>query len=242
MFRAIQNSLLSIIYPSECAVCSGPVEAMQHGNSCSGCWAETRIFTGSEMLCHRCGALLGEHAAQVPVSCLKCDHYHFESAIAIGVYEKALAASIIKLKKVPRLDHKLTVLIEQTIRTRLSGDIDLVIPVPLSKARRIERGFNQAEVIAGVAGRVLSLAVDNGSLARTTDTKAHRVVMDQKARELSVNKAFEVVRPNLVARKAILLVDDVLTSGATTSACSNALKRSGARKMIVFTLARAVVD
>ena len=68
----------------------------------------------------------------------------------------------------------------------------------------------------------------------------HRAAMDEKARELTVKNAFEVKRANFIKNKKILLVDDVFTSGATVSACAKILKKAGARKVYVLTVARAV--
>ncbi len=243
MLPAIRNSLFSIIYPHECDVCAGPVESTTLGTSCHKCWVETRIFDGSEMLCGRCGSFLGERSAPIPVFCQKCDHYRFESAAAIGIYEKALAAAILELKRTPHLDRHLYGLIKNAVDARIAPlNIDLIIPVPLSKRRWIERGFNQAEIIAKKVSKILGTKMDRGSLARDRHTQMHRAGMDQKAREMSVEKAFSVVRPNLIEGRSILLVDDVLTSGATTSACARALKNGGSREVYVFTLARAVVS
>jgi predicted amidophosphoribosyltransferase len=69
----------------------------------------------------------------------------------------------------------------------------------------------------------------------------HRVAMDKRARELTVEKAFEVRSPRLFAGKDVVLVDDVFTSGATASACARVLKKNGALKVTVVTLARAVL-
>ena len=67
----------------------------------------------------------------------------------------------------------------------------------------------------------------------------HRAAMDKKAREATVKNAFEVVRPNMIRGRDILLVDDLMTSGSTASQCAKALKKSGACKVTVMTLARA---
>jgi ComF family protein len=112
--------------------------------------------------------------------------------------------------------------------------------VPLSRRRMLERGHNQAETIAVTIGRCLKLPVDIHTLTRTINTQIHRVGMDRRARELTVGRAFKVNRPNLVAGKRILLIDDVMTSGATGSACSYALKKAGAETVHLLTLARAV--
>ena len=172
MLKSVQNSLLSLIYPQECSVCSDSVDHHEFGNACEKCWSETRIFTGIEMLCKGCGALLGDNAAIVPVSCLKCDHYYFEKAFAIGVYEKALATTIVHLKNTPHLSRHLRSLIRATLENRLRLlNIDLIVPIPLSKVRRVERGFNQAEIIASEVGRLLRKRVDSASLSRVRQAK-----------------------------------------------------------------------
>lgn len=191
------------------------------------------------MLCGKCGAYFGEKRAPVDVFCRKCDDYFFDRAFALGIYEKALAASIISLKNSPNLPTR----ISQLLHSRASDfeSIDLVIPIPLSRERKLERGFNQAEIIAQRVAKIIDKPVDSHSLERNLHTHIHRMGMDQKARELSVKNAFSITRPKLIAGKNILLVDDVLTSGATASFCAKALKKNGASEVIVFTLARAVM-
>ncbi|MFT3744760.1 MAG: double zinc ribbon domain-containing protein [Pyrinomonadaceae bacterium] len=242
MLRAVQNSLASLIYPQECRVCFDTVDDVADGVACGDCWDKTRIFTGTEMLCEKCGALLGEKAAVVPVRCHKCDDYHFDKAAAVGVYEKALAAAIIQLKNSAHIRSRLRSLIVRTAENRPEFfDVDLILPVPLSKQRAIERGYNQADLIAKEVGKAIRKPIDTASLVRQVNTRIHRVGMDQKARELTVKNAFEVLRPKLIAGKRILLVDDVLTSGATTSSCAKTLNKNGALGVKVFTLARAVM-
>lgn len=241
MFKALQNSLLSLICPQECRVCSCQVECLDDGVACSECWAATHIFHGSEMLCDKCGAFYGNEAAPVPVFCHKCDDHHYEKASAVGIYENALATSIISLKSTPVLATTIRSIIAKMVeRTNFSG-IDLLIPIPLSKKRRLERGFNQAEIIADEIGRQIHVPVDPYSLLRKLHSPIHRVGMDQKARELTVKNSFEVVRPKLIDGKSILLVDDVFTSGSTASNCAKILKKNGAASVNVITLARAVM-
>lgn len=241
MLEAIQNSLYSLIYPQECRVCGSHVESHIDGVACRECWAATRIFDGSEMLCEKCGAFFGDKAAPVPVFCRKCDDHHYDKATAAGIYEKALAAAIVNLKNVPSMPHRLRTIIHAATRYCELDGIDLIVPIPLSARRRIERGFNQAESIATAFSRSTGIPVDAHSLTRKMHTPIHRIGMDQKARELTVKNAFEVVRPKLIGGKNILLVDDVLTSGATASSCAKVLKKVGAGKVNVFTLARAIM-
>ena len=241
MFRAVQNSLLSLIYPLECRVCAREVDGLDDGMACGECWNTTRIFTGSEMLCDKCGSFFGDEAAPVPVFCHKCDDHFYDKAVAVGVYEKALAANIINLKTAPLVAGRIKSAIRSTMQRSESLMADLIIPIPLSKRRKLERGFNQAELIAAEIARTTGSPVDALSLARKLHTRIHRVGMDQKARELTVKNAFEVLRPKLIEGRNILLVDDVFTSGATSSYCAKVLKKNGSGKVNVFTLARAVM-
>ena len=190
------------------------------------------------MLCEKCGAFFSDERAPVAVLCHKCDDHSYDRAFAIGVYERALSASVLFLKTTPKVPKHL----DRLIRNRSKGiDADLIVPAPLSKMRLLERGFNQAALIADIAGRAAGIPVDSFSLRRKKHTPIHRIGMDQRARELTVEKAFEVVRPSLITGKRILLVDDVLTSGSTASACARVLRKSGANRVEVFTVARAVM-
>ncbi len=241
MLRTLPNSLLSLIYPQECRVCSGHVKDHDDGVACHECWKATRIFNGTEMLCNKCGAFFGEKAALTPVYCRQCDDHFYDKAVALGIYEKALAASILQLKKVPSLPKHLKTAVASKNLEALNN-IGLIVPIPLSRLRRIERGFNQAEIVAKIVSRSINVPVDNHSLTRKLHTPMHRIGMDKKARELTVKNAFEITRPKLIEGKNVLLVDDVFTSGATASSCAKVLKKNGAVGVQVFTLARAVMN
>lgn len=242
MFKALQNSLLSIVYPQQCSACSGSVESFNDGVACGECWTATRIFDGSEMFCDKCGAYFGDAAAPVTVFCHKCDEHKYDKASALGVYEKALSASIINLKTSPFLPERIYAIIPAAVERAGFASADVIIPIPLSRQRQLERGFNQAEIIAAIVSRSTGLPIDRSSLARKLHTPMHRVAMDNKARELTVQNAFRVVRPKLIANKSVLLVDDVFTSGATASNCARVLKKNGATEVNIFTLARAVMN
>ncbi len=233
------DSVLSLIFPQQCGVCSGPVESRMDGCSCASCWDATTLLDGREMLCEKCGAYFGLQAAPVAVKCHKCDDHHYDHAIAAGVYEKALSATILNLKRSPAFPSGLRGIM-RAAASRLPK-ADLIVPVPLSTFRYRERGFNQAEIIAIELSKIIGAAVDSHSLVRRVHTQIHRIGMDQKARELTVEKAFAVLRPKLIDGRSIMLVDDVFTSGATASSCAKTLKRNGASEVNVFTLARAVL-
>jgi len=240
MLKTLSDSFLSVLYPEECRVCGGEVESLSDGVACSNCWSSTKIFTGDETLCSKCGAFLFDGRSHHDSFCHKCDDQDFDIGAAVGSYEKALAASVLSLKKTPRLFGRVKSLMTRTAERIADRDSDVIIPVPLSPRRLRERGFNQAAIIAKAVSKQLGIPMDEATLIRRVDTPMHRAGMDRKARGITVKNAFAVSRPKLIDAKNILLVDDVLTSGETVSSCAKILKKNGAARVDVITLARAV--
>jgi ComF family protein len=124
-------------------------------------------------------------------------------------------------------------------------DSPLLVPVPLHSARQRERGFNQSALLAaGLAGELgrenggHDLAILAGCLRRHRATRP-QTGLSVAARRENLRGAFEVAKPEQVRRRAIVLVDDVMTTGATISACARVLRRAGAACVLGITLARA---
>ena len=233
------NSLLTLLYPQSCQICGKSVERRTDGSLCGECWQNTNIFNGGEIVCRKCSAFLKTGLADLQIFCHRCEADEYDAAQSVGLYEKALAVSILNLKKQPFIPPRLQKLIGDSFNNSPFQDTNLIVPVPLSRERLRERGFNQAAIISQVIAKNTNLAIDELSLKRTTHTAKHRAGMDKKSRYESVKNVFEVKRPRLVAGKNILLVDDVFTSGATVSNCAKVLKESGANKVYVLTIARA---
>jgi ComF family protein len=239
MLQLLPDAVLTLIYPQACSVCDSEVASAGDGVTCSGCWSKTRIFDGSETLCIKCGAfLLGQSRSTDGTRCRRCEDQHFDKAFAVGIYEHALRASVLSLKKVPRIPTRLKRLISIAV-ARMPLDDHILIPTPLSTRRLRERGFNQASILAHAIATLTGNSFDEHTLGRSSHTRMHRAGMDKKARESTVKGAFEVVRPRLIEGRSVLLVDDVLTSGATASSCAAILKKNGAREVNVMTIARA---
>lgn len=240
MFDLVRDRLYSVLMPLHCHSCGDRLAPVRNGNACDSCWSNTTIFSGNETICLRCGVPLPTVSKKGAGSCWQCDGHQYDKARAVGVYESALAAAVVGLKTTPKLSSRATTLLISAFERNEFDRSSLIVPIPLSKQRRLERGFNQAEVIAAALSRASGIQTDFGSLTRVRHSPIHRVGMDQKARDLSVKNAFDVVRPRLIEGKNVLLVDDVLTTGATASYCAKALKKSGATAVNVLTLARAV--
>lgn len=121
----------------------------------------------------------------------------------------------------------------------------LIVPVPLHPSRRRERGFNQSELLAVGLARALGRQragaapqVAKDCLRRKRATPP-QTGLSVAARRENLRGAFEVIKPDAIRGRSIVLVDDVMTTGATLSACARALKHAGAAQVMGFTLARA---
>jgi ComF family protein len=238
MIQTVYDSLLTLAYPQNCHICENSVEQYCYGVVCQRCWNETRTFSGDETICHKCGRFLSDKPNNHKTFCHQCDEHFYDLARAVGKYDKGLSASVLNLKRQPTIPRHLRNLLIQSFYQNPFRDITRIIPVPLSKRRFYERGFNQATVLAEILAKESGVVLDKESLVRTKHTPVHRAGMDQKGREMSVTKAFALKREKLFREEIILLVDDVFTSGATSSKCAQILKKKGADKVCVLTLAR----
>ena len=116
---------------------------------------------------------------------------------------------------------------------------EAIIPVPLHRARLMEREFNQAAVLAKGLARHLNIPVQEGILLRVRPTRP-QVELSGRERRQNVRQAFVVTDPSALVGKVVLIVDDVLTTGATFGEVARTLKAAGARRVNVFALARVV--
>ena len=240
-FSSLYDAALAVAYPQVCAVCAGSVEHRFDGVACAGCWEEMRLITATDTLCGKCGALtLSSASNEQPeaVRCRRCDDAVFDAARACGLYQGALRASVIELKRVPQVPRRLAALMLETCRRPPLDRATLIVPVPLHPQRETERGFNQAMVLARVVSGLTRLPIAENCLLRVAHTERHRAGMDAQARRESVEGAFALVNPRFVEDESVLLIDDVLTTGSTLSACAVALRIAGVREVLALTLAR----
>ena len=242
LLTRVYDALLTVAYPQACRVCGGGVEQRRFGVVCKGCWEATRIFTGAETICWKCGA--PSPGLEIPVElkpnvrCHRCDSQTFTAARAIGPYEHGLRASVLEFKRRPHLAPFLIRLLNDVAQRTPLNEATRIIPVPLHKNRARERGFNQAAVIAAALAKRMQLPLDETSLVRSSGSEKYRAGLDRKGRRDTVAGAFAVRHPRLVKNENVLLIDDVFTTGATVDACSEVLVASGARNVYVLTIAR----
>ncbi len=157
---------------------------------------------------------------------------------AVGVYEQSLRQAIqrFKFNGGIGLDRSLGRLLEQTIDADLS--IDLVIPIPLHRKRLQQRSYNQALLLAREFAGIRTLTVVNDLLLKIRETES-QLGLSAKERMKNLQGAFALQRK--VSGKKILLVDDVMTTGATVETCSRVLLEGGAAEIRVAVIGRAAI-
>jgi ComF family protein len=161
----------------------------------------------------------------------------FDAAYSFGEYDGVLR-KLIHLFKYGRV-YPLSRVLGGFLARAVPRDsrYDVVVPMPLHWKRRWQRGFNQSQLLARVVGRHLGAPVAN-AIRRRKPTLPQAGLTSAERRK-NVAGAFVVSKRNLVQGRHVLLIDDVLTTGATAGACASALKRAGARRVTILTVARA---
>jgi competence protein ComFC len=265
--QTIRDGFLSLTYPQECRICSRAVESWNDGVVCCMCWDDssiTRLFIG-QAGCIKCNAPLpvrqsfpspakpsghrepaekteGSNAASVHTNeryCRQCETLPFSFARACGAYAGTLEANVLFLKSQPHVCRRLREILCQTFAANLKHLLsDVVMPVPLHATRQLERGFNQAELIARVIASHFDLRLDVRTLGRAKNTERHRAGMDAIDRMKSVERAFQVTRAEAIQQASVLLIDDVFTTGSTVCAAANTLLEAGAAQVQILTIAK----
>jgi ComF family protein len=189
--------------------------------------------------------MLEPHSYGAGSLCGKCGDAPFFAARSCGLYTGTLEASILFLKTHPHphLCARLrSIVAVSLVENREALAADLLIPIPLARSRKRERGYNQASVIAKTLSPVSGISLDERSLIRARYTERHRAGMDAKDRARSLHRAFKVVRPEVVRGSSVLLVDDLYTTGSTATSAAAALLEAGATRVSLFTIARVVAS
>jgi ComF family protein len=237
--RLLLERALDLVMPPLCLSCRRPVA--QQGGLCAGCWGAIH-FLGAPC-CARCGHPFpqAQPSDMVCGACLQSSP-PFDRARAAFRYDDASKGLVLSFKHAdrPGLARFLAPWMARAAGDLLQ-DADLLLPVPLHRWRLLHRRYNQAALLAQNLGRFTKARYVPDLLRRVRHTKPQGR-MSRSERQDNIRGAFRLAGPaERVAGKAVLLVDDVLTTGATIGACVRLLKKSGAARVDVLTLARVVL-
>ncbi len=244
--------MFSVLFPSDCRICTSPLLNISRLPVCLDCLDQVRPIRGK--VCSICGERVLSTFAEADASglrfcpvCRRIDR-PFIRAVAYGSYNAGLRELIhlLKFNGVRPAAGFLGGRLADAIAS-IEPDFDpapvLVIPVPLYKGKRRQREFNQAELIARAALKVSPargrLQLATGILLRTRDTLSQIGLTSHQRRE-NLRGAFAVPRAAEVTGREVLLVDDVYTTGTTISECARVLRKAGAAKVWVVTVARTL--
>jgi ComF family protein len=250
--RRAAESLFSILFPSDCRLCGMPLLNISRLPVCPECVASIHPIIGR--VCSICSERVLSSYAQCDddgllrcPSCRRIDHA-FHRAMAYGSYEGALRELIhlLKYDGVRPAANVLGRMLAETLtclEPSLGNATVLLVPVPLSKTKSRQRGFNQAELIARVAFKTHAscgrFQFASDVLMRVRETHSQMGLTSHQRRE-NLRGAFIVVRPQDVTGCEVVMVDDVYTTGTTVSECARVLMRAGASRVWVATVARTL--
>jgi len=236
------QSAIRVIYPPQCVACDALTEA-EHG-LCAVCWAQTAFINGTK--CDACGTPLPGADDDGDLRCDDCLQIArpWRKGRAAFAYTGVGRRLVLALKHGDRLD--LTWPASGWMAkcaADLVQDDTVIVPVPLHWSRLIRRKYNQSAVLAQDLAKRLDRPVIVDGLRRVRRTP----FLDGKGREQRFAAVAEVIAPHpsraaLLAGRSVLLIDDVMTSGATLAACTEAAHKAGAAHVNVLTLARVVKD
>lgn len=238
------GAFTSVCFPAGCRLCDQLLPDARRVPFCDNCLScFEKIPAGSCDICGQPGAFDPEFPKSIAL-CRDCQQrrFAFQLARSYGLYEKTLAQAIILLKheEIEPLgtwfaERLVEVVRKETERMRA----DLVVPVPLHRQRKRERGFNQVDVFGRPLARRLRLPYRPVLLMRSRP-RPEKHLLNGEERWEAVRGAFALREGGQVDNLRILLLDDVMTTGATLDACSRALREAGAKAVVGLTIARAV--
>lgn len=231
--------LVNLVYPPRCPLCGDGLAAQ--GGLCTACWSG--LLIPGEPCCNRCQRPFGDHGPNHGLTCASClkDPPRHDGVAAGTLYNETARKLILSYKHGRKI--ALAPMLARLIAARLP-EMDpawLIVPVPLHRWRLWHRGYNQSALLAReLAKLTMATLLVDGLLRSKATPSLGGLGKRQRAKALAGAIAANPRRVSSLYGAKVLLVDDVLTSGATSSACVSTLKRSGAEKVVIACFSRVL--
>jgi ComF family protein len=250
--NGVASALFTTLFPSDCRLCGTPLNNLSCLPVCKECLLQMHPIAGG--ICSICGEKLVSQYAFSPEDaeprCGLCHRFEppFVKAAAYGSYEGGLRELIhlLKYDSVRPAAKVLGRMLAEAIshlESAMGPSPFLIVPVPLHPRKLRQRGFNQSELIAQAAWKLVSfpdrVQLASAALERRRETQS-QIGLSRRQRRENMRGAFAVKHAEEIKSKSILLVDDVFTTGTTVSECTRVLRRAGASKVYVATVARTL--
>jgi ComF family protein len=227
------QSLLNLLFPPRCLACRTPLPHAEE-SLCAPC--ESHIAISQTLRCGKC-------FARIPGTKKVChDDFPYLLGTACLYHDERVRALVraLKFRHTRAAAATLAKLLHRYLQNALIPlESFTVVPLPLSRRRERQRGYNQSQLIAEALAPRLGLPIEGAVLVRTMHTKKQSEIPNWDARRTNVAGVFAVAKPELAEGRDFILLDDVTTSGATFFEAATALKRAGARHIIALAAARA---
>jgi ComF family protein len=233
--RGLFQGILQLLYPSTCWIC-GRLAPSRDPLVCAEC--VHALTHDPHNTCPRCSSTVGPFIV-LDKGCPDCRDasFAFDQAMRMGPYEGTLREIVLRMKNGEELSGVVAALWSKPLAARLrNGEIEVVVPVPLHWRRRWRRGFNQSEILARGIAHELSVPCRPDYLRRMRCTGEQKG-LSRTARRENVLNAFQAAAGANLTGRTVLLVDDVMTTGATAHEAARALRRCGAARIVLAVLA-----
>jgi ComF family protein len=236
--RTIASGLTQLLYPSTCWAC-GLLTHDKLPLFCDAC--EKALTVDPHPTCPRCSSTVGPHSVLID-GCPECrgESFGFDEVIRLGPYQGMLREVVLRMKHANGED------LAEAVASLWAGRMgrrliafapDVVIPIPLHWTRRWQRGFNQSAILADALAKALKVPCQPTWLERRRATPHQTAQPSGASRRDNVKKAFHAGKAPALHGKKVLLIDDVLTTGATASEAARALRPCKPAKIMVAVLA-----
>ena len=231
---SVQN-LIDFVFPNVCPCCNKSIE--NYKIFCTACFSKIKFIQGT--ICYRCGKKLNTNLTEEKTLCANCLKKRpiYDKARSVFEYNLPSKNMILKFKYTGKIEYVYPfVKLMQQAGKDLFKETDVIMPVPMHWKRRLTRGYNQAGLLAQELAKQIKCPYDDTTLTRFKHTKKQEN-KSLEERNKNVKDAFKITDTNKVKNKTILLIDDVLTTGATVNNCTKTLKKAGAKAVFVLTIA-----